>query len=119
MIEHNPPTNHDAYLAAVLKLYLELPETPSRAGPYVRKTAIELHQRGVTLSTVEAAFLLASLRRLGRPPDYPPLSPIRSLAYFLPVIAELLNNPIPEGYLDYMRRKVRLLGGERQIKKCS
>jgi len=119
MIEHNPPKDRDVYLAAVLNLYLELPETPSRAGPHDRKTAIELHQRGVTLSTVEAAFLLASLRRLGRPPDYPPLSSIRSLAYFMPVVEELLNNRIPEGYVDYMRRKVRLLGGERQVKKCS
>jgi hypothetical protein len=118
MIEHNPHTDRDVYLAAVLKLYLELPETPSRAGPYDRKTAIELHQRGVTLSTVEAALLLASVRRLARPPDYPPLSPIRSLAYFLPVIAELLDNPIPDGYLDYLRRKVNLLGAERQITKC-
>ena len=118
MIEHDSQKDPDVYLAAVMKLYLELPETPSRAGPHDRNTAIEMHQRGVTLSTVESALLLASLRRLGRPPDYPPLSAIRSLAYFMPVVEELLNNPIPGGYLDYMRRKVRLLGGERRIKKC-
>jgi hypothetical protein len=113
-----PEENGNEYLSAVLKLYLELPETPLRAGPNDRKTAIELHQRGVTLLTVEAALFLVSLRRLGRPLDYPPLSPIRSLAYFKPTVEELLCNPIPEGYLDYLRRKVRLLGGQRQVKKC-
>jgi hypothetical protein len=118
MIEENFQKDRDEYLAAVLDLYLELPETPSRAGPYDRKRAIEWHQRGITLSTIESALLLASLRRLGRPSDYPPLSPIRSLAYFLPVIEELLDNAIPEGYLDYLRRKVRLLGRQNQIKKC-
>jgi hypothetical protein len=113
-----PEENGDEYLSAVLKLYLELPETPLRAGPNDRNTAIELHQRGVTLLTVEGALFLVSLRRLGRPPDYPPLSPIRSLAYFKPTIEELICNPMPEGYLDYLRRKVQLLGGQRQIKKC-
>lgn len=108
----------DAYVAAVLKMYLELPETPSRAGPHDRRTALDLYERRVTFLTVEAALLLSSLRRLGRPPDYPPLSSIRSLAYFRPTIEELLANPIPDGYLDYLRRKVRILSGEKWGKKC-
>jgi hypothetical protein len=108
----------DAYVAAVLKMYLELPETPPRAGPYDRRMALDLYERRVALVTVEAALLLVSLRRLGRPPDYPPLSPIRSLAYFKPTMEEVLANPIPAGYLDYLRRKVRILSGERRVKKC-
>ncbi len=118
MIEHDSQKDPDAYLEAVLKMYLELPETPSRAGPHDRKTALSLYQREVPYYTVEAALLLASLRRLGRPPDYPRLSPVRSLAYFMPVVEELLHNPLPEGYLEYMRRKVQLLGAQRQITKC-
>jgi hypothetical protein len=35
------------------------------------------------------------------------LSPIRSLAYFRPVIDELRANPAPESYLDYLRLKLR------------
>ena len=61
------------------------------------------------LATIESAFLLASLRRLDRSPDMPPLTPIRSLAYFFPVIQEILANPIPDDYLKYLRRKVALL----------
>jgi hypothetical protein len=35
------------------------------------------------------------------------LSPIRSVAYFRPVIDELRTHPAPEGYLDYLRLKLR------------
>jgi hypothetical protein len=56
---------------------------------------------------VESAFLLASLRRLLRPADVPALSPIRSLAYFQPVIEELLSHPAPDNYLEYLRLKLR------------
>jgi hypothetical protein len=42
-----------------------------------------------------------------RPADAPPLPPIRSLAYFQPVITELQRQPLPDGYLDYLRLKLR------------
>ena len=118
MTGHESQIDPDTYIAAVLKLYLELPETPSRAGPYDRRTALDLYERHIPFLTVEAAMLLSSLRRLGRPADYPPLSPIRSLAYFKPTIEELLANQIPEGYLDYLRRKVQTLGEDKRAKKC-
>ena len=105
--------NETEYLSAVLKLYLELPETPSKASANDKKTATELYIRGIKLATIESALLLASLRRLNRPHNMPPLSPIRSLAYFFPVIQEILDNPIPVDYLAYLRRKVALLSGKR------
>ena len=36
----------------------------------------------------------------------PRLSPIRSLAYFLPAIEELLADPSSDNYLDYLRIKL-------------
>lgn len=95
------------YVSAVLALYLGLPETPLRTNAQDQMYARQLYDRGVALPTVESAFLLASLRRLLRPADAPPLSPIRSLAYFQPVIAELLANPAPENYPEYLRLKLR------------
>jgi len=65
------------------------------------------HDEGVSLQTVETALMLGSLRRLIRPADAPKLSPIRSLANFLPVIDELRAHPAPEGYLDHLRLKLR------------
>ena len=91
-------TDSDAisYVSAVLSLYLELPETPLRTSGQDQRCARQLYDRRVSLRVVESAFLLASLRRLLRPADAPQLSPIRSLAYFQPVIAELLTNPDPK-----------------------
>lgn len=118
MIWNIPLKDADEYLSAVLELYLQLPETPSRASSNDRKSAAVLHTRAISLATVESAFLLASLRRLGRSPDMPPLSPIRSLAYFFPVIQELLDNPISDDYVEYLRRKVRRFSDKSRTTKC-
>lgn len=99
------------YTAIVLKAYLQLPETPSKASFNDRQTAASLYARGVPLFAVESALMLASMRRLGRSPDMPPLSPIRSLAYFLPVIQEVLDSPISEDYLRYLRMKLPSFSG--------
>ena len=96
-----------AYIAAVLELYVELPDTPLRASVADQWLARRLHADGVSLHVVETALLLGSLRRLVRPEAAPPLSPIRSLAYFRPVIDELQAHPVPDGYLDYLRLKLR------------
>ena len=96
-----------AYVAAVLMLYLDLPDTPMHASRADEALARRLHEQGVALPLVEAALLLGSLRRLIRPDDRPPLSPIRSLAYFQSVVTELQQQPMPEGYLDYLRLKLR------------
>ena len=100
-----------AYIAAVLMCYLRLPDTPMRASPADEALARKLHEQGVALPLVEAALLLGSLRRLIRPADRPPLSSIRSLAYFQSVIAELQQQPMPDGYLDYLRLKLRRAEG--------
>jgi hypothetical protein len=96
-----------AYVAAVLLLYLDLPETPMRATAADHAFARKLQEEDVALPLVEAALLLASLRRLIRPADRPRLSPIRSLAYFHPVIIELQQQPLPDAYLDYLRLRFR------------
>jgi hypothetical protein len=98
-----------AYVAAVLTLYLDLPDTPLRPSPMDQSLARRLHQQAIPLLLVECAFLLSTLRRLARPSDLPPLPRIRSLAYFLPVIAELQQQPLPDGYLDYLRLKLQKL----------
>ena len=95
-----------SYLAAVLASYLELPDTPSRSRPPDRALAARLYHRNIPIETVEQAFLLAATRRRFRPPETPPLQPIRSLHYFLPVVEELLRTPLPKGYELYLKRKL-------------
>jgi len=103
------PIGDVVYVAAVLNLYLDLPETPIRYSPQDQALAKSWQQQNVPLPLVEAAFLLASLRRLMRPPDRHKLPRIRSLAYFQPVIDELLEQPFSESYLHYLRLKLRSL----------
>lgn len=105
----NPESNSALYTATVLNLYVDLPDTPLRASIQDQRLAQCLFETGVPLPVVEAALLLASLRRLCRPTDVPPLPRVRSLAYYQPVIEELQANPIPEGYLGYLRIKLRNL----------
>jgi len=101
--------NAPTYVADVLRLYLELPETPLRPGVQDQERARRWYDRGIPLPLAESALLLGSLRRLLRPADAAPLSPIRSLAYFQPVLDELLSNPPQDGYLDYLRLKLQRL----------
>ena len=99
------------YVATLIMLYVGLPDTPLRPGPQDQSTARRLYGQGVPLSLVESALLLASLRRLVRNSDLPPLAPIRSLAYFQPVITELQQQSVPNGYLDYLRAKFQKIAG--------
>jgi hypothetical protein len=107
-----PDSNPALYVPAVRTLYVDLPDTPLRASASDQWLARRFHDDGVPLRVVETAMLLGSLRRLIRPADAPRLSPIRSLAYFRPVIDELRAHPAPEGYLDYLRIKLRQAAAE-------
>jgi len=103
----NRTAESSLYLTSVITIYLQMPETPMRASLSDQALACRLEKDGVPLEIVEAALLLGSLRRLIRPKDAPSLSPIRSLAYFLPVIEELTETPAPGNYLDYLRLKLK------------
>ena len=97
-----------AFVASVLSLYLDLPDTPLRYNSADQTFARRLQEQQISLPVIEAALLLASLRRLLRPRDLPPLPRIRSLAYFQPVIDELLQQQsLPDSYLQYLRLKLR------------
>ena len=97
------------YVAAVVALYSDLPDTPLRPSLTDQALARKLCQDAVPLIVVESALLLATLRRLARASDLPPLPKVRSLAYFLPVIAEVQQLPLPDGYLAYLRLKLQKL----------
>ena len=95
-------TEQQAYLRAVRDLYLKLPNTSGRFSRSDRELAHDLHQRGIPIDVIRCALLLATARRLCRNPTNPPLPPVRSLRYFLPVLDEILLHPLPQGYLHYI-----------------
>ena len=71
-----------------------------------RVLATQLHERGVPLETVANAFVLAATRRLMRPVDAAPLGTIRSLAYFSPVIEEVLRLQVSPEYFRHLRNRL-------------
>jgi hypothetical protein len=92
------------YIRTLLELYCDLPHTAARRpSPLDQRLAAQLFDQGIPLDTIEAAFLLAIARRNRRDPQALILPPIRSLAYFLPVIEELRLHPPDPAYLRYLR----------------
>lgn len=93
-----------AYIRAVRQLYIQLPHTSGCFSRSDRQLAADLFRRQLPLETVRSAMLLAIARRLYR--NGPPLGPIRSLHYFVPVLDEILRQPLPLDYVKYLEHKI-------------
>lgn len=94
------------YINNLISLYCALPEVARRRpSPADRQLAGQLFDRGIPITTVQAALLLGLARRNDRSPTLLPLPPIRSLAYFRPIIEEVELCPLTPGYLDYLLRR--------------
>jgi hypothetical protein len=100
------PLSREQYVQKVLEAYQQTPGTRGHVRPPDRLLALQLQQRAIPLHTIENALVLAAARRIFRPADAPPLTTVRSLAYFVPVIEELLTTQVSEDYFEYLRRKL-------------
>jgi hypothetical protein len=101
------------YVRRLLDGYRMTPGTGGVVRRADRSFAVQLHARDVPLEAAENALILAAARRLARPSDAPPLSIIRSLAYFSPVIEEVLETqPSPE-YFQHLRSRIAKLSSAR------
>jgi len=94
------------YIRQVLEAYRKTPGTMGTVRRPDRVLAAQLYQRGISVSVIENAFVLAATRRLMRPADAPPLGTIRSLAYFLPMIEEVLGLRVSPDYFHYLRHRL-------------
>jgi hypothetical protein len=112
-MEPNPISRQD-YVRAVLRAYCATPGTTGNTRRQDRLLAAQLYDRGVPLIAVENALLLAAARRLFRPNDAPSLPIIRSLAYFSPVVDEVLRLHVSQDYFIYLRHKVRRFSHSQQ-----
>jgi hypothetical protein len=100
------PLSRQQYVDQVLEAYRHTPGTTGQVRQSDRLLAVQLGQRRIPLRTVENALLLAAARRLYRAADVPPLSTVRSLAYFVPVIEELLTSDVKQDYFEYLRGRL-------------
>ena len=96
----------EEYVRQVLEAYRKTPGTMGTVRRADRLLAAQLYQRGLSLKVIENALVLAATRRLIRPSEAPPLGTIRSLAYFLPVIEEVLASHASPEYFAYLRYKL-------------
>lgn len=106
---HEPPIRREEYVQKVLDAYRHTPGTTGTVRRPDRLLAVQLHQRGVPLSAVENALVLATARRLLRPATAPALATVRSLAYFLPVLEEVLDLNVSPDYFQHVRRRIQRL----------
>ena len=93
----------EEYVRRALEACRKTPGTMGTVRRPDRTLAVQLYQRGISLSVVENALVLAATRRLIRRADTPPLGTVR----FLPVIEEVLGLRISPEYFQYLRHKLR------------
>lgn len=93
------------FVQRLLRAYLALPDTGPRARPHDRQLARTLHRAGIPLDRALAAMALGTYRRNHRAPGSPPLLPVRSLAYFQPILEEIRN--ASDDYVAYLLRATR------------
>ncbi len=88
----------ETYRRRILHAWHDLPCTRGRPPHSDRAVLIDLYRRAVPLSLVLLALQLAASRRSSN------LPPVRSLAYFCPVIDELAN--ADPSYLAYLQTRL-------------
>lgn len=101
------PLSREEYIQKVLRAYRQAPGTMGTVRSPDRVLAAQLQERGVPLKAVENALILATARRMIRAAGAPPLATIRSLAYFSPVIEEVLSLPVSPGYFEHLRNRIQ------------
>ncbi len=103
----------EEYIRQVLEAYRKTPGTMGTVRRADRMLAAQLYQRGLSVRVIENALVLAAARRLIRPANAPSLGRIRSLAFFLPVIEEVLELRVGPDYFQYLRHKLERIAPTR------
>lgn len=102
----DPPLSREEYIRKVLSAYRQTPGTAGVIRRADRLLASQWYARRVPWRAVENALVLAASRRLFRPTEAPPLGTIRSLAYFVPVLDEVLELTLSQDYFRYLRSQI-------------
>ena len=98
--------DHETYIRTVLSLYVRLPGSPRRVRRNDRVLAEQWFARQIPIDIVETALLVGTGRRICRHPNALKLAPVRSIAYFAAIVEELLDQPPPKTYIQYLRDKL-------------
>lgn len=94
--------NRRQYQDEVIRLYLQLPDTPNVVSRADRKLAANLFDQNVQIEQLAHAMRLATLRRQLRADDAPPHPPVRALAYYQHVLNHLADDELEHSYQNYV-----------------
>jgi hypothetical protein len=98
-----------AYVESVRECYEKLGCTNGKLNAAGSETARQFHGRTIPFGVVQDAMLLGACRKYESWLNGGPRAPIRSMAYFEPLVAEVQANPLPDGYSGYLRGKLQRL----------
>ncbi len=90
-----------SFVARVVRLYLDDPDTPAVPSSADWEVAADLFERNVPIEAIRLAFKLALIRRRRRSSNEP-LPTIRSLAYFRAVVLNLSEEETEPAFVEYI-----------------
>jgi len=118
----DPTIDRRQYVQDMLAAYRSTPTCAGKVRREDRRLAYRLYDQRIPPLLLHAAFILGAMRRLYRleavedcPFGNEPLTPVRSLHYFLPIIDEIRRQPIDPEYIAYAEWKVR--NADRQLER--
>ena len=97
------------YVNSIRENFLRIGCTSGHFGASDMASALKLYQRGIPLTIVEDAILMGACRKYSSWLEGQSLEPIQSFSYFSSLIDEIQEKPLPPGYSEHLRRKVRQL----------
>jgi hypothetical protein len=107
--ESSESSDLQEYVESIRECYEKLGCTSGKLNFAGIEIARQFHRRSVPLDVVHGAMLLGACRKYASWLNGGPSEPIRSMAYFEPLVDEVQSNPPPDGYSVYLRGKLRRL----------
>ncbi len=95
-----------SYVDSVREYFLALSCGSGKFGTAEAAAAKDLHRRGIPLGLIQDAMFMGACRKYASWFEGRAAEPIRTLAYFEPLIAEIQAKPFPPEYSTYLRKKV-------------
>lgn len=109
--ELKPDLDRVGYIKAVRNAFVTLGCTGGIFRSADKVIAQTFFERGIPLAVVTNALVMGAVRKYASWLNGKPSEAIASLKYFEAVVDELLENPLPLGYSEYVREKLKQLQG--------
>jgi hypothetical protein len=98
-----------AYVMSIRQSFFTLGCTNGRFSPGDIRKAQDFERRGIPFETVRDAMLTGACRKYVSWLDGHESTPIGSLSYFEPLVAEIQHQPLPPEYRDYLNMQLKKL----------